>query len=83
MADSESHPARSGAALFVALTGGRDRARRSPTVARSLRWLWIGLLALSGLVWRGLVLAGLALLSSATALVISSAGFAALARADT
>jgi membrane protease YdiL (CAAX protease family) len=70
-----------GAALFVALTGGRvPRARPfARPCALALRWLWIGLLAaLEELVWRGLVLAGLALaLGSATALVISSAGFAA------
>src|SRR5262245_48004506 len=70
-----------GAALFVALAGGRvPRARpfARPCVL-ALRWLWIGLLAaLEELVWRGLVLAGLALaLGSGAALVVSSVGFAA------
>jgi membrane protease YdiL (CAAX protease family) len=69
-----------GAALFVALAGGRvPRAR--PTArprALTLRWLCLGLLAaLEELVWRGLVLTALTLAcGAAAALLISSAGFA-------
>lgn len=70
-----------GAALFVALAGGRlpsTRPRAGPG-ALTIRWVWLGTLAsIEELVWRGLVLTGLALaLGSAAALVLSSIGFAA------
>jgi membrane protease YdiL (CAAX protease family) len=69
-----------GAALFVALAGGRlPHARVSARPgALALRWLSLGALAgLEELVWRGLALAALALaLGSAAALVLSSVGFA-------
>jgi membrane protease YdiL (CAAX protease family) len=69
-----------GAALFVALAGGRlprTRPRAGPR-ALALRWLWLGTgAALEELVWRGLVFAGLEqVLGPVVALVLSSAGFA-------
>jgi membrane protease YdiL (CAAX protease family) len=69
-----------GAALFVALAGGRVPRTRpfARPRALTLRWLWLGVLAaFEELVWRGLVLTGLALaLGHVGALLISSAGFA-------
>jgi membrane protease YdiL (CAAX protease family) len=70
-----------GAALFLALAGGRlprERPRARPR-ALAVRWLSLGLAAaLEELVWRGLVLAGLALaFGPSVALLASSAGFAA------
>lgn len=69
-----------GAALFVALAGGRLPRARLPASTRAvaLRWLWLGTLAaLEELAWRGLVLAGLALaLGIPVALLLSSVGFA-------
>jgi hypothetical protein len=69
-----------GAALFGLLAGGRlPRAR--PALRRSLarRWARLGLRAAGEeLVWRGLVLGGLAvLIGPPAALALSSAGFAA------
>jgi membrane protease YdiL (CAAX protease family) len=70
-----------GAVLFVALARGRvPRARPfARSRALTLRWLSLGVLAaFEEVVWRGLVLTGLALaLGPAAALLISSAGFAA------
>jgi membrane protease YdiL (CAAX protease family) len=69
-----------GAALFLALAGGRLPTTwpRGRTRALTFRWLSLGVLAaLEELVWRRLVLAGLALaLGTAAALLLSSAGFA-------
>lgn len=69
-----------GAALFVALTGGRwpRRGIAARPGAIALRWLGLGLMAaLEELVWRGLVLAGLALaVGPVTALLLSAGGFA-------
>src|SRR5215471_17460788 len=70
-----------GAALFVALAGGRVPRERPQARPRALavRWLSLGLVAgLEELVWRGLILAGLTLaLGSSKALLASSVGFAA------
>jgi membrane protease YdiL (CAAX protease family) len=70
-----------GVALFLALAGGRLPHARPRARLRALtaRWLSLGVLAaLEEVVWRGLVLSGLALaLGSVTALALSSAGFAA------
>jgi membrane protease YdiL (CAAX protease family) len=70
----------SGLALFVALTGGRLPPARLPGRRRAvaLRWFWLAATAtLEELVWRGVVLAGLALaLGPIAALVLSAAGFA-------
>jgi membrane protease YdiL (CAAX protease family) len=71
----------SGLALFVALSGGRLPPVRLPGRRRralALRWLWLTATAtLEELVWRGLVLAGLALaLGPMAALALSAAGFA-------
>jgi membrane protease YdiL (CAAX protease family) len=70
-----------GAALFVALAGGRIPRTRPAGRPRVLllRWLWLGAAAaFEEVVWRGLILAGLALaLGTAAALIVSSAGFAA------
>jgi membrane protease YdiL (CAAX protease family) len=69
-----------GAALFVALAGGRVPREWPPARPRALavRWLSLGLMAaLEELVWRGLILAGLALaFGSSGALLASSAWFA-------
>jgi membrane protease YdiL (CAAX protease family) len=69
-----------GVVLFLALTGGRlPRVRpRARPRALTMRWLSLGVLAaFEEVVWRGLVLTGLALaLGAAVALVLSSAGFA-------
>jgi len=69
-----------GAALFVALAGCRLPLARPATPVRALglRWLWLGGRAgLEELVWRGLVLAGLAVaVGTVPALFVSSAGFA-------
>jgi membrane protease YdiL (CAAX protease family) len=70
----------SGWALFFVLAGGRlpSRLPRAPSGALTLRWLWLATRA-SGdeLIWRGLVLAGLAVaLGTAAALVLSAVGFA-------
>jgi CAAX protease family protein len=68
-------------ALFLALTRGRlPRARpRARPRALAMRWLSLAVLAaFEELVWRGLVLSGLAFaLGGGAALVLSSAGFAA------
>jgi membrane protease YdiL (CAAX protease family) len=70
----------SGVALFVVLTGGRLPPVRLPGRGRALvlRWLWLASRAtLEELLWRGLVLAGLALaLGPIAALALSAAGFA-------
>ena len=70
-----------GAMLFVALAGGRVPGvrLRARSRALALRWLCLGsLAAFEELLWRGFILAGLALvLGSFAALVASSAGFAA------
>jgi membrane protease YdiL (CAAX protease family) len=69
-----------GTALFVALAGGR--LPRFGIEARSralaLRWLCVGLLAaFEEVLWRGLILAGMAAaLGMLAALAASSAGFA-------
>ena len=69
-----------GAVLFVTLAGGRVPRvrRRARSRALALRWLCLGsLAAFEELLWRGLILAGLAAtLGSFAALVASSAGFA-------
>ena len=69
-----------GAALFVTLAGGRLPLSRPGGSSRALalRWVWLGGRAgLEELVWRGLVLAGLAVaIGALPALVVSSAGFA-------
>ena len=70
-----------GVTLFLTLSGGRfprARPRARPRVL-TVRWLSLGVLAaLEEVVWRGLVLSGLALaLGSPAAIALSSAGFAA------
>jgi membrane protease YdiL (CAAX protease family) len=69
-----------GAALFVTLAGGRVPLSRPAGSSRALalRWVWLGGRAgLEELVWRGLVLAGLAVaIGAVPALLVSSAGFA-------
>jgi membrane protease YdiL (CAAX protease family) len=70
----------SGAALFVVLTCGRLPHGRPPLRSGvPLRWARLGLGAgLEEVVWRGVVLAGLAAwFGSVVALALSSAGFAA------
>jgi membrane protease YdiL (CAAX protease family) len=70
-----------GAALFVALAGGRLPRAGVPAPRRAffLRWLGLGgQSALEEVVWRGLVLSALALaLGPVWALLLSSAAFAA------
>jgi membrane protease YdiL (CAAX protease family) len=69
-----------GIALFVALAGGRlPNARpRARGRALTLRWLWLGVLAgVEELIWRGLVLGGLAAaVGAAGALLLSAGSFA-------
>jgi membrane protease YdiL (CAAX protease family) len=66
-----------GAALFVALAGGKVPRRRIAGRPRAvaLRWLGlVGMASLEELVWRGLVLAGLALAVGPLAALLASAG---------
>jgi membrane protease YdiL (CAAX protease family) len=68
-----------GAALFVLLAGGRLPQVRLPLRrALAVRWISLGVGAgLEELVWRGLVLGGLAAaVGAAPGLALSSAGFA-------